>query len=1429
MTPFALPSLAPWLALFVLALAQRATLHVRAELFSAPILKWSLQLEGSGRLSGRGLREGNAIVAHRDGTRIVATADDGSLHVIRTTNPIKTLGVHVPVEIVGTRTVCRSGATLVDAEQLEYENYGDSNSDYDNPNTNTNTNSDVSNANDFIVYAVVDTTIVPDVGLLQAEIVQSLGRNADKKGNDKNDNKNDNDANTDSDNDSSTVATNANTNSRADAVTSRVIAVDLNGAFLWSVQLPGAVEGTPIVGKHGIYVTHNDNGTGHLSVLRVQGNRNDGTDAAVVVATIAPPATEPGGVVPLGPPSLRTPAQHEGDYDDYYGGADNYGNEHDLVIVAENWESGVSSTRGGLYMLATTTGTAKGRADDASLFATTAATSSSHNYELVKISSWSYSASAPPVVRGDSIYLGAAAGTIAGFTGDRKNDLSGITSEREKEISPGWTYQVAPDPRNQFQPVRSQPLLDSGGDYMVVPGLNTDVYCIQTDNGRQLWRDDEGSQVLAKPVLFEGDSWRKVVYVVETRNGRVRQYDLYTGRRYWDYSCADISNQLCQDAVEADFAITPSGNTLYYGDIYGRINSLEVASFATAVPTVAPSPGPTERTTGRPAGAPSPPPVVAVSTGTPFAASTGTEEPVDGSVPVLPDGAAGTSPDGVGDDDEGNTSNSNNNNNNNSNVEPQRQQDQGDGDGVGDQENNNEEPNTIIDQQSAKKQDSKNLAGIIGAAMTALCLLMVPIVLLSLLRKRRNKPADGKEMALEIIDDCSSGDLGSEDDDEDDDDRHRLGTNETNGGLDPYNNNGDGFEVEMKRQTAPTQRTPTKKKKRKKRKNGLSDTPNTVNTLESIEEAPEEASAMVVVGEEYDVEDPSVEAVNLRRVFDNVVVDNGAAPAPGEVHTVTGSNHLEISVGTMETNSPGFTSGGSAPPPPPGDSNFLIDDDVPPPPPPPAERSVPASSSKQWTWGSLLQIGTSQSSKKANTPPEMWAKKPAEKLELKKASGDVLPAKEESSLLEQPLGAVPPATEESIPGRESNSAGAQPRLQKAAARPISKSKWKRKSKNEPSPVSSGSDSELIGRAVTPVTPNENENGTNEILFVSDGAIAQASPEQPSPDRPIFQVPYITEVPKDEEPLPNNVSEANKESEEPRIRSQTPIPPPQEQTPASPPSYSMLSGDVANLPSGASVRSIQQSLFGGSSNRPSSSAGGTDSDDESLYTSYTGGTRGTRETKEQKELSPVSPFYEQEIRRGDRSDFANERKGMLDQPDLSKNGARDKSKRHFLEEEDHPDDESAAAPGIQYMAHVSEKTRGLKYGKSARSKRDTTAFTSTNSSTGNKTGHTPLAQMYDQLAAIGQQKREEKKPAFKRRSKRMERASSPPPQQQRFNPEDALSQSPPGDAWNSFMSELAETEKQFFSPSASKRLLSDGNSSDNSEDTEIARINNQYNY
>jgi hypothetical protein len=138
-----------------------------------------------------------------------------------------------------------------------------------------------------------------------------------------------------------------------------------------------------------------------------------------------------------------------------------------------------------------------------------------------------------------------------------------------------------------------------------------------------------------------------------------------------------------------------------------------------------------------------------------------------------------------------------------------------------------------------------------------------------------------------------------------------------------------------------------------------------------------------------------------------------------------------------------------------------------------------------------------------------------------------------------------------------------------------------------------------------------------------------------------------------------------------------------------------------------------------------------------------------------------------------------------------------------------------------MSKLTEEEKARKYGKSVRSKRDSNiGFRSSPSASRNESGAAPLAQMYEQLASMGQQKKEEKKHSFKRRNKRAVREDSSEQQDQE-------SGEGGGDTWGSFLNELAEAEKHFYAPSPDKNqsLLNSNSDSEEDDDAEIARINN----
>jgi hypothetical protein len=101
---------------------------VIAQLLPEPSVRWSHTL-GTETSIGRGLRKGNAVVAHKDGQMVFATADDGSLHILRPESFDGSINLDnyisfEPPAVQGKSTVCRSGVVSVDkdeeAEKPEY-------------------------------------------------------------------------------------------------------------------------------------------------------------------------------------------------------------------------------------------------------------------------------------------------------------------------------------------------------------------------------------------------------------------------------------------------------------------------------------------------------------------------------------------------------------------------------------------------------------------------------------------------------------------------------------------------------------------------------------------------------------------------------------------------------------------------------------------------------------------------------------------------------------------------------------------------------------------------------------------------------------------------------------------------------------------------------------------------------------------------------------------------------------------------------------------------------------------------------------------------------------------------------------------------------------------------------------------------------------
>ena len=344
--------------------------QIHAELLPQPNVRWTHRLDGAGGLSGRGLRKGNEVVAHKGGNLIFITADDGSLHILDNRSMDSGGIVYEPKTVTGTYTECRSGVSQVE---------------------------DKDGKTQYLLYAVIDTPIVSGVEIRNGELQAS-----------------------------SSVQ-----------VSSRVIAVNLDGTLRWSVPVEGIIAGKPLVGSDGtIYISHNvendsssgqsDSRMGYLSVILEFAD-----DQAEITASLSE-----AGNAPFGPLTLVSAAPQGGQQGQRPGEASF--DTVDYVAVAESWDYGYRAA-GGVHMLFRTA-----QYDDLNGQGT-------ESYELRNAAFWPYSTVTRPTLSstGESLWMNGHSSTVGGWTDNR--DLSDVISGRNEAIFPRWTVAFQASERNASQ------------------------------------------------------------------------------------------------------------------------------------------------------------------------------------------------------------------------------------------------------------------------------------------------------------------------------------------------------------------------------------------------------------------------------------------------------------------------------------------------------------------------------------------------------------------------------------------------------------------------------------------------------------------------------------------------------------------------------------------------------------------------------------------------------------------------------------------------------------------------------------------------------------------------------------------------------------------------------------------------------------------
>ena len=197
---------------------------------------------------------------------------------------------------------------------------------------------------------------------------------------------------------------------------SDVIAIDwTDGSIGWMVTVKGQAVGTPMLGQNGVYVIHNLEGAGHLSVLEGWSVRQSF------------PAPEEGDIGPLAPGALQTVQGF------------------DVVVVAESRDDGFSES-GRLYMLVEEEprGNGPGAAPGAEP-GTEAAQVNSYRWALASDFPRS-SVTAPAFTADMEVFLPQQGGLLSAWVD--KRDLSDVFSGNAQDVTPRWERFLAPDEDN---------------------------------------------------------------------------------------------------------------------------------------------------------------------------------------------------------------------------------------------------------------------------------------------------------------------------------------------------------------------------------------------------------------------------------------------------------------------------------------------------------------------------------------------------------------------------------------------------------------------------------------------------------------------------------------------------------------------------------------------------------------------------------------------------------------------------------------------------------------------------------------------------------------------------------------------------------------------------------------------------------------------
>eukprot|EP00980_Cylindrotheca_fusiformis_P030998 scaffold25699_cov137-Cylindrotheca_fusiformis.AAC.2 len=350
---------------------------------------------------------------------------------------------------------------------------------------------------------------------------------------------------------------------------SRVIAVSIpSHKSLWkSAQLPGIPMGSPLpyVNRNDeasnpnyIVLTHNKNistvndtqQVGHMTLLSAENG-----DVKYTIPESELELTPKG----FGPPSVATNPSR-GMY------AEGMQNSNDIVVWASNDEDG-RGTAGHTFAFQLPTAFKDVTGDLSEL-----------GVEVLKRVSWN-AVTRPALSRnGTHMYFGVTDNQLRGWTGKARFDQNA-----------DWSAATLFDDDSRA-PIPTTPVLSCDENRLFVSSSSFDFASVNTITGKANWKVSGTSAFLSEARISPDD---ERIYVAQSADGRIFCYDQQSGDSCWERSCDDFEED-CSNSIRADFAVSTSGQFLYFSDVKGRVIALKLGDVAeSSEPTAAPvSPDP---------------------------------------------------------------------------------------------------------------------------------------------------------------------------------------------------------------------------------------------------------------------------------------------------------------------------------------------------------------------------------------------------------------------------------------------------------------------------------------------------------------------------------------------------------------------------------------------------------------------------------------------------------------------------------------------------------------------------------------------------------------------------------------------------------------------------------------------------------------------